>query len=94
MQKWSLLKPLHNKPLKRTEDEIIIEEFKNQTLSPFLWENWLVYLAVGILSIFFFVGSSSKLAIIRYIMKYAQKRPINQNILIQQVTHHFDLQNQ
>ena len=67
------------------ENEIIIEDFKNETLSPFLWINWLTFGAVGFLSIFFFLGTCSKLAIIRYTFKYAPKRPINQNILIDQV---------
>lgn len=67
--------------------DLIIENFKIQTVSPLLWCNSLTFGIVGILSIFFLVGLCSKLAIIRYILKFAPKRPINQNILIDQVIH-------
>ena len=66
-------------------DVLKIEDFKSEMLLPFLWSNITKGLILTVFLAFFVVGFTSKVAIINFIQNYAPTRPINQNILVEQV---------
>ena len=83
---WGFFQSFRTRQFRNTiMENLQFAELHNKTLQIFLWNYPTVILLFTSLGILLAIGLTSKIAIIKYIRKNAPKRPINSNILIDQV---------